>query len=114
MVCSTLVRLQFEGDGQQADAAFAALAALGTYNRGNKLAALHELVRRLIDGDAKARTLCSQSPSWQRNQHLFTPGCSYLGLCAVSLYSSEDMGNSFRSPLLLPLPCPETGGFTYV
>lgn len=53
-IISTLVRLQFEGEGRQADAAFAALAALGAYNRGNKLAALHELVRRLIDGDAKA------------------------------------------------------------
>jgi len=51
--CSTLVKLQFEGDGEQSDAAFDALAALGTFNRPNKLAALQELVRRLINGQAK-------------------------------------------------------------
>jgi hypothetical protein len=47
------VKLQFESSGQEADAAFAALAALNSYNRTNKLATLHELVRRLIDGDEK-------------------------------------------------------------
>ena len=52
-MCSTLVKQQFEDGGQQADAAFAALAALNSYNRTNKLATLHELVRRLIDGDEK-------------------------------------------------------------
>lgn len=52
---STLVKQQFEDGGQQADAAFAALAALNSYNRTNKLATLHELVRRLIDGDEKVR-----------------------------------------------------------
>ena len=52
-VRSTLVKQQFEDGGQQADAAFAALAALNSYNRTNKLATLHELVRRLIDGDEK-------------------------------------------------------------
>ncbi len=47
------MRLQFEGSDEQQDAAFAALAALGAYNRGSKLSQLHELVRRLIDGQAK-------------------------------------------------------------
>lgn len=47
------MKQQFEDGGQQADAAFAALAALNSYNRTNKLATLHELVRRLIDGDEK-------------------------------------------------------------
>jgi hypothetical protein len=56
-VRSTLVKQQFEGGGQQADAAFAALAALNSYNRTNKLATLHELVRRLIDGDEKVHVL---------------------------------------------------------
>lgn len=47
------MKLQFEGDREQSDAAFDALAALGTFNRPNKLAALQELVRRLINGQAK-------------------------------------------------------------
>jgi hypothetical protein len=61
---STLVRLQFEGNSQQADAAFAALAALNSYNRTNKLATLHELVRRLIDGDSKVllASACVKAP----------------------------------------------------
>jgi hypothetical protein len=55
--CSTLVKQQFENGGTQADAAFAALAALNSYNRTNKLATLHELVRRLIDGDEKVQSM---------------------------------------------------------
>ena len=55
--CRALVRLQFEGSDKQQDAAFAALAALGTYNRGSKLSQLHELVRRLIDGQSKVCAL---------------------------------------------------------
>jgi len=56
-IIPTLVKLQFEGSEEQQDAAFAALAALGAYNRGNKLSQLHELVRRLIDGQSKAAPL---------------------------------------------------------
>lgn len=51
------MKLQFEGSEEQQDAAFAALAALGAYNRGNKLSQLHELVRRLIDGQSKVDCL---------------------------------------------------------
>ena len=64
------MRLQFEGSSEQQDAAFTALAALGAYNRGNKLSQLHELVRRLIDGQAKVRrsAVCQITMPGQTNQ----------------------------------------------
>ena len=61
---SSLVKLQFDGSGAQSDAAFAALAALGSYNRPNKLAALHEFVRRLIDGEPKVGIQCTSRHNW--------------------------------------------------
>lgn len=61
--CSTLVKLQFEGGSEASDAAFGALAALGTFNRPNKLVALQELVRRLIDGEAKVLLMIPSVPN---------------------------------------------------
>ena len=58
------MKLQFDGSDAQSDAAFAALAALGTYNRPNKLAALHEFVRRLIDGEPKVGIRHSRRHIW--------------------------------------------------
>ena len=56
---SALVELYLEGGEEAQDAAWAALLAAEAFCRPNKLAALNELTRRLIDGKHTAK-VCSE------------------------------------------------------
>ncbi len=55
VLCSALVELYLEGGEEAQDAAWAALLAAEAFCRPNKLAALNELTRRLIDGKHTAK-----------------------------------------------------------
>ncbi len=60
-VCSALVELYLEGSEEAQDAAWAALLAAEAFCRPNKLAALNELTRRLIDGKHAAKVCFEQT-----------------------------------------------------